>query len=61
MSTRYKIHSSSLGGDRANYNRFKLVYLSGRNAAEGKGDVQLCLRELNNGLCVEMKAGFTRP
>ena len=35
-----------------------LVYLKGRNAAERKGDIQLCLRQFNDGSCVELKGDF---
>ena len=32
----------------------------GRSAAEGKGDVQLCLRLFNDGYCVDLKGDFNR-
>ena len=31
-----------------------------RNAAEGKGDIELRLREFNDGSCVELKGDFNR-
>ena len=37
-----------------------LVNLNGRNAAEGKEDVQLCLWCFNDGSCVELKGDFNR-
>ena len=46
--------------DKQKFKDNRLVYLNGRNAAEGKRDVQLCLRQFNGSSCVELKGDFKR-